>query len=63
MPTNPRPRTTTTHNYAVIAKDMSHGSPAVEAKRLGAFWTTALGGKSVVVFKSDSHLSRRRIVM
>jgi len=47
-----------THNYATIARGMSRGSPAVEAKRLGAFWTTTIGGKSVVVFKSDSHLSQ-----
>jgi nucleoside phosphorylase len=45
-----------THNYASIASGMSRGSPAVEAKRLGTFWRTTIGGKSVVVFKSDSHL-------
>ena len=37
---------------------MSHGSPAVEAKRLGAFWTTTIAGRNVVVFKSESHLSQ-----
>lgn len=47
-----------THNYESIAALMSHGSPAVQAKRLGAFWTTTIGGKKVVVFKSDSHLSQ-----
>ena len=37
---------------------MRKGCPAKEAKRLGAFWTTTIGGKSVVVFKSDSHMSQ-----
>jgi Phosphorylase superfamily len=47
-----------THNYAALAKQMSKGSPAVEAKQLGAFWTTTIGTKKVVVLKSDSHLSQ-----
>lgn len=47
-----------THNYAALSKQMSKGSPAVEAKRLGTFWTTTIGTKKVVVFKSDSHLSQ-----
>jgi hypothetical protein len=47
-----------THNYASITAGMSHRSPAVQAKRLGAFWTTTIGDKNVVVFKSDSHLSQ-----
>jgi purine-nucleoside phosphorylase len=47
-----------THNYAALSKQMSKGSPAVAAKRLGAFWTTTIGTKKVVVFKSDSHLSQ-----
>ena len=37
---------------------MSKGAPAVKAKRLGAFWTTKIGGKSVLVLKSESHLSQ-----
>jgi nucleoside phosphorylase len=28
------------------------------AKRLGAFWTTTIGSKKVVIFKSDSHMSQ-----
>jgi hypothetical protein len=32
-----------THNYAALSKQMSKGSPAVEAKRLGTFWTTTIG--------------------
>ncbi len=47
-----------THNFATIAKKMRKGAPALLAKRLGAYWTTTLGKKSVVVFKSDSHLSQ-----
>jgi hypothetical protein len=47
-----------THNFESIAALMSHGSPAVHANRLGAFWTTTIAGQNVVVFKSDSHLSQ-----
>lgn len=47
-----------THNYTTIAKKMRAGCPARQAKRLGAYWTTAIGGKKVVVFKSDSHMSQ-----
>jgi nucleoside phosphorylase len=47
-----------THNFAALSKQMSKGSPAVEAKRLGTFWTTMIGAKKVVVLKSDSHLSQ-----
>src|SRR6476660_9914710 len=47
-----------THNFATIAKKMRKGSPALEAKRLGAYWTTTIGKKSIVVFKSDSHMSQ-----
>jgi len=46
------------HNYATIAKKMRKGCPAVKAKRLGAYWTTTIGERKVVVFKSDSHLSQ-----
>jgi hypothetical protein len=47
-----------THNYAAISRRMRAGCPAVQAKRLGAFWTTKIGQTSVVVFKSDSHMSQ-----
>ncbi len=46
------------HNFAEIARKMTRGCPAVEAGRLGAYWTTSIGAKRVVVFKSDSHLSQ-----
>ena len=47
-----------THNYATISQKMRAGCPALQAKRLGAYWTTTIGKKSVVVFKSDSHMSQ-----
>ena len=47
-----------THNYATIARKMQPGCPARNARRLGAYWTTTIGKKSVVVLKSESHLSQ-----
>jgi hypothetical protein len=47
-----------THNFAAISSKMRKGSPALKANRLGAYWTTRIGGKKVVVFKSDSHMSQ-----
>jgi nucleoside phosphorylase len=47
-----------THNFAEISKKMRKGCPALLAKRLGTYWTTTIGKKSVVVFKSDSHMSQ-----
>src|SRR5215471_14398770 len=47
-----------THNFATISSKMRKGCPALQAKRLGAYWTTTIGKKSVVVFKSDSHMSQ-----
>jgi nucleoside phosphorylase len=47
-----------THNFTTIAKKMRPGCPALQAKRLGAFWTTTIGKKKAVIFKSDSHLSQ-----
>jgi hypothetical protein len=47
-----------THNFAAISKKMRKGCPALLAKRLGTYWTTRIGKKSVVVFKSDSHMSQ-----
>lgn len=37
---------------------MRPGCPVREAKRLGAYWTTTIKNKKVVVFKSDSHMSQ-----
>ena len=47
-----------THNFAAISTKMRAGCPAREAGRLGAYWTTTIGKKKVVVFKSDSHMSQ-----
>jgi Phosphorylase superfamily len=47
-----------THNFPTISAKMRAGCPAIEAKRLGAYWTTTIGGKQVIVFKSDSHMSQ-----
>jgi nucleoside phosphorylase len=47
-----------THNFATVAKKMRKGCPALQAKRLGAYWTTTVGDKKAVIFKSDSHLSQ-----
>jgi len=47
-----------THNFETISKKMRAGCPALEAKRLGAYWTTTIGSKSIVIFKSDSHMSQ-----
>ncbi|WP_202947319.1 phosphorylase family protein [Zavarzinella formosa] len=47
-----------THNFAAISAKMRNGCPALQANRLGAFWTTTIDGKKVVIFKSDSHLSQ-----
>jgi hypothetical protein len=46
------------HNFATISRTMRTGCPAVEAGRLGAYWTGTIGRKRVVYFKSDSHLSQ-----
>jgi hypothetical protein len=37
---------------------MRNGCPARQARRLGAYWTTNVGRTSVLVFKSDSHMSQ-----
>ena len=47
-----------THNFSALSKKMRKGCPALEEGRLGTYWTTTIGKKSVVCFKSDSHLSQ-----
>lgn len=47
-----------TKNFAAIARKMQPKCPARQAKRLGAYWTSTIGNKKVVVFKSDSHMSQ-----
>ena len=46
------------HNFAKISKKMRRGCPAIDAGRLGAYWTMTVAGRRVVVFKSDSHMSQ-----
>jgi nucleoside phosphorylase len=45
-------------NFDEIAQHMKAGCPARECHRLGTYWTAEIGGKSVVLFKSDSHMSQ-----
>jgi nucleoside phosphorylase len=47
-----------TKNYAAISADMRAGCPARELGRLGTYWTTRIGARSVTLFKSDSHMSQ-----
>jgi nucleoside phosphorylase len=47
-----------THKFNKISSKMQKNCPAVQAKRLGTYWTTMIGSKKVVIFKSDSHLSQ-----
>jgi nucleoside phosphorylase len=47
-----------THNWSTLSGLFRKGAPADAVQRLGTFWTTSIGGKSVVVFKSDSHMSQ-----
>ena len=49
-----------THNFAKISKKMRKGCPALQAKRLGAYWTTTIGEKSVVDLQVGlAHVARR----
>lgn len=47
-----------TKNFAEIAADMRAGCPALQANRLGTYWTTTIGQRRVTLFKSDSHMSQ-----
>ena len=47
-----------TKNFATIAAKMRAKCPALEAGRLGTYWTGRIRKKRVVYFKSDSHLSQ-----
>src|SRR5262249_19996797 len=47
-----------THNFDTISKKMATGCPAMNAHRLGTFWTTSIADNNVIIFKSDSHLSQ-----
>lgn len=47
-----------TRNFAQISKGMVPTCPARQAKRLGAYWTGKIGAMTMVVFKSESHMSQ-----
>jgi nucleoside phosphorylase len=47
-----------TKNFSAISAGMRPGCPARDAGRLGTYWTTQIGGRSVTLFKSDSHMSQ-----
>jgi hypothetical protein len=47
-----------THNWDRLSGLFRKGCPATEAQRLGAYWLTTIAGKTVLVFKSDSHMSQ-----
>ncbi len=47
-----------THNFAKLKPLFRAGCPALLAGRLGAYWKTTIAGHSVIVFKSESHLSQ-----
>jgi len=47
-----------THNYSAISRKMVGRCPARQLKRLGTYWMTTIGQRSVLVFKSDSHMSQ-----
>lgn len=47
-----------TKNYERIATQMNPGCPAREKERLGSYWSAEIAGKSVTLFKSESHFSQ-----
>jgi Phosphorylase superfamily len=47
-----------TKNYDELSKRMRIGCPAREYGRLGKYWTARIGGRSVTLFKCDSHMSQ-----
>lgn len=47
-----------THNFNTLRKLFRPGCPALEADKLGSYWESTIAGNSVIVFKSESHLSQ-----
>lgn len=45
-----------THNYETFVPDIRRGAPALQAGRLGSYWTTQVGASKVLVFKSELHM-------
>ncbi|HUK14491.1 MAG TPA: hypothetical protein VLW17_14420 [Thermoanaerobaculaceae bacterium] len=44
------------HNYKTFLPNIRKGAPSRMAGRLGSYWTTSVGGKSILLFKSELHL-------
>lgn len=42
-------------NFADYLPDLTGRSPARESRRLGSWWITSIGSKTVIVFKSELH--------
>lgn len=42
-------------NFSEYENLLTNRSPARESKRLGSYWVTDIGGKTVIVFKSELH--------
>lgn len=51
-----------TDGYEALLQDIRPGAPARKSGRLGAYWLTAVGGKTVLTFKSDLHLHQDFVV-
>jgi hypothetical protein len=51
-----------TNNYASLLPMIRRGAPARQAGRLGSYWTTQVGTRKVVVFKSELHLHQDFII-
>jgi nucleoside phosphorylase len=47
-----------TRNFSAIAARMRRGCPALQAGRLGTYWTATIGSQRITLFKSDSHMSQ-----
>ena len=47
-----------TKNFAALSTRMRAGCPARNYGRLGTYWTTRIGQRSVTLFKMDSHMSQ-----
>ena len=46
------------HNFSRLKPLFRAGCPAIEANKLGSYWKSTINGHSVIVFKSESHLSQ-----
>jgi len=47
-----------TKNLTAITQHMPPLAPARQFQRLGTYWTTRVGARTVTLFKSDSHMSQ-----